>query len=427
MLFAEPKADCNGMNYLYTIVLFILWPFGTFIHVIKKIRIKRYRLFILLFFCLLGYYVIQYSDGDIRLYERSIETYSEFGLNAFLLEIFLSLKGKGSLGFELFIPINSYLTSLIGGDVRISFVFTSLLYYTFWILLIKNLIKEYDFSSNKNKKALLLLFLFSIYIIIYRVLNGRFYLAYWGVIFGTYMIINERKKIYLLLTLSTVFIHQSFIFLNGILLFHILFHKYYKNKLGEVILIGVIISGAILNQVGLRFISENLDFLSDNVADRFIGYTKDSYVERTSIRTESKTWFQVLRAPLLFYSTAILLLIIRFKNKSFFLLDRNLKSWYFFILLFWALNSLTFEIPQFGDRFRNVLIGFMILMLFKTYNKINPKKIDFFFYIFLISFAFYKIVTLRVFAEYINVFAFTPLPWLFNFFDNTFSLYKLIN
>lgn len=415
------------MNYLYTIILFIIWPFGTFVHIIKKIRIKRYRAFILIFFCLLGYYIIQYSDGDIRLYEKSIETYSKFGLNAFLLEVFLSLKGNGSFGFELFIPINTYLTSLIGSDVRISFVITSLLFYIFWIGIINKLIKEYDFSSNKNKKALLLLFLFSIYVIIYRVLNGRFYLAYWGAVLGVYMIINERKKVYLLLTLSTIFIHQSFIFLNVILLIHILFQKYYKNRLGEVLLIGVIIGGVVLNQVGLKFISENLGFLSDNVADRYMGYTKDSYIEKSSERTEFKTWFQVLRAPLLFYSTAILLLIIRFTKKNFFLLDRSLKSWYYFILLFWALNSLTFEIPQFGDRFRNVLIGFMILLLFKIYNKVNLKKLDFYFYVFLFTFAFYKIVTIRVFAEYINIFAFAPLPWLFNFFDNPFSLYDLIN
>jgi hypothetical protein len=413
------------MNFLCTIILFIVWPFGAFVNAIKNIRIQRYRIFIFLFFCLLAFYIIPYSDGDIRLYAKSIETYSKFGVNAFFQEIYLSFQGKGSSGFELFIPINSYLTSLIGNDFRISFLLTTLLFYTFWISIIKKLIKEYDFASNRSKEALLLLFMFSIYVIFYRVLNGRFYLAYWGAVLGVYMIMNERKNVYLLLTLSTIFIHQSFIFLNGILIIHLLFQKYYKNKLGEILLFSLIIAGAILNQVGLKFISENLGFLSDNVSDRYMAYTKDSFVEKHSERAEIKTWFQTLRGPLLFYSTAIFLLIIRFTKKKFFSIDTNLKSWYYFILLFWALNSLTFEIPQFGDRFRNVLIGFMILFLYKIYIKQSLKEYNFYFYIFLTSFAFYKLITIRVFAEYINLYSYFPLSFLFSWFDP--DGYPLIN
>ena len=421
----EPKVDI--MHYLYNLILFIIWPFAAFVDAIKRIRIKRYRFIIFLFFCISAIFIIPYEDGDIRLYERSIETYSQLGINAILLDLYLSLTGSGSRGFEMFIPLNSYLTSLIANDVRISFVITAALFYIFWIAIVTKLIEEYDGSIKPNNKALLLIFVFSIYIIFFRALNGRFYLAYWGAILGAYMIINEKKRLYFLLTLSTIFIHQSFIFFNAILLIHFLFQKYYKNKVGEIVLIGLIIGGAIFNQVGLKFVSENLSFLSDSVTDSFSSYTKESYIENVAEWTTEKTWFQVLRGPLLFYSTAILLMILRFTKRDFFLLDPRMKSWYYFILLFWAVNSLTFEIPQFGDRFRNVLIGFMILLLFKIYKNASLKRYNLLFYIFLLSFAFYKLVTLRVFAEYINVYAFTPLPWFFNHFDEPFSLYNLIN
>lgn len=423
MLLEGLKIDL--MYFLYNLILFVIWPCGAFLNAVKHIRVNRFRIFILLFLCVLAIYII--PNGDIRLYKNSIEVYSQYDIDAFLHDMYLSLTGNGSRGFEMFIPLNSYLTSLIANDERISYVLTTVLYFIFWTSIITKLIKEYDYSNIKNKKALLLLFVFAIYVIFFRVLNGRFYLAYWGAIFGAYMIINDKKRVYLLLTLSTIFIHQSFIFFNAILLIHILLQKYYKNKTGELILIGLIIGGAIFNQVGLKYISENLSFLSDNVADSFDGYTKDSYIERVVEMSTEKTWFQVLRAPLLFYSTAIFLMVLRFTKRDFFSGEHSIKSWYYFILLFWAINSLTFEIPQFGDRFRNVLIGFMILLLFKVYNNVTLKRYNLLFYTFLLSFAFYKLVTLRVFAEYINVYAFTPLPWLFNHYDEPFSLYELIN
>src|SRR5690554_489686 len=416
------------MRFAYIIIYFIIWPFAALVEAIKNIRIKKYRIFFLFFFCLLAYYIIPYGEGDIRLYEKSVEIYSQFGLDAFFLDIYLSIIGEGSRGFEIFIPINSYLTSLFGSNVRISFVLTAILYYIFWISIVIKLIKEYDLSNNsKNRKALLLLFTFSIYIIFYRVLNGRFYLAYWGALYGAYMVINEKKNNFLLLTLSTILIHQAFIFFNAILLVHIFFHRFYNNKSGEIVLFGLILIGAIMNQVGVKLVSDNLSFLTDDVSEQFMAYTKDSYIEKHTERIDTRVWFQTLRGPLLFYSTALFLLIIRFTKKNFFEIDKNLKSWYFFILFFWALNSLTFEVPQFGDRFRNVLIGFMILFLFKVYNSFSSKKYNLFLYIFLIAFTFYKIVTIRVFAEYINVYTFTPVPWLFNIFDDSFSLYKLIN
>src|SRR5690554_3777558 len=259
------------MRFAYIIIYFIIWPFAALVEAIKNIRIKKYRIFFLIFFCLLAYYIIPYGEGDIRLYEKSVEIYSQFGLDAFFLDIYLSFIGEGSRGFEIFIPINSYLTSLIGGNVRVSFVLTAILYYIFWISIVIKLIKEFDLSNNThNRKALVLLFAFSIYIIFYRVLNGRFYLAYWGAIYGTYMIINEKKYKFLLLTLATILIHQSFIFFNGLLLVHIFFRRYYNNKSGEILLFGLILIGAVLNQSGIKLVANNLSFLSDSVSDQFM-------------------------------------------------------------------------------------------------------------------------------------------------------------
>jgi hypothetical protein len=157
------------------------------------------------------------------------------------------------------------------------------------------------------------------------------------------------------------------------------------------------------SQLGIDYLSKYLTFFGDNYESKYSDYLKDSYVEGQLER--DRKWFILLRTPLLFYTLGSHILYLRFiKNIDF----EKENGLYYFILLFWVINSFTIEVPSFGDRFRNVLIGFFLLLLFKLHNRIYQTKISFFVILTFAFFVFYKIVSFKILEFYINKWTYFP-------------------
>lgn len=401
----------------------LLWPFLGIYHGLRRFRLKRYRLLILVFIVIASYLTLSYEFGDIMLYKNTYEDIvNKLGINSWLDLGLVFLGNEGN--FELFIPINVYIVSIFTENLAYSYALTGLVYYFIWSKLIIELVKDYDAIGVKApRKMILLLICFSVYIIFFRVINGRFYLAYWLAILSIYFIIYKKRNIYYFLLAGCILIHQSYVFILLLVMFFQVLRGVRKWKQFDLVLIFLFIIGSIFSELSIDLVSRNLDFFSTSIQDNYGDYVKESYVEGQVER--DKKWFLVWRTPMLFYASFLLLIRLRYA-KSIFLSQTN-YTFFQFVLIFGVINSFTYAIPSFGERFRNVLIGFVILALFKIYNENRNLNFKTHLNLVLLFFIFYKIVTIRVFAEYINIYAYVPLPTVFDALDDGgYSLYDLI-
>jgi hypothetical protein len=208
-------------------------------------------------------------------------------------------------------------------------------------------------------------------------------------------------------------VHQAFLFLCILSLVYFFTQKYIQNKKVEYVLLALIVVGTLYSQLGITYLSKYLTFFGDNYENNYSSYLKDSYIEGQLER--DRKWFLVLRTPLLFYTLGFHILYLRLVKKINFDKDTLL---YFFILVFWVINAFTIEVPSFGDRFRNVLIGFFLLLLFKLYNRVYQLKMNYLVVLSLAFFVFHKIVSLKILEFYINKYTFFPFSMVwFALFD----------
>lgn len=404
---------------IYNLIYFLIWPFGAFATGLKYNYQREYQLIYLLFFIYASYTLIPSDHYDISLYENRFGDYENVEFSFFVKELLKSLVGAGDLGFEFYIDGVNYLSNLLHGGLQLSYAISAIVFYIVWSSTLNLLKKEYYSSSHSNFVALLLLICFSLYIIIFRAINGRFYLAYWVFILGAYKTLNNNNLKYILISFISIYIHQSFLF-GLIILFAFYLIRNNRSFKIEIALYSLVIIATLINELGISFIADNLKLISPAYEQKYSSYTDMGIIEIRGSRLRS--WFLTLRTPVLFYTTFLAILLARINKQISF----SVETWrfYYFFLFFWAINSFTFMVFQLGTRFRNVLIGFMILLLFKIYNENYKGKIPYEIIIFFAAFFIYKLISIRIMGEIISAYIFIPFGWLFNMVLENFPLWK---
>lgn len=386
-------------------IIFLVYPFVTFFTSLFKFREKQNQYIVLCFLMLAAYQTLPYAD--MMLYVERFDAMKSLNFSSFIN--YMTSKFVVKSDYEIFVETNAFIISRFTDNVRYTFVVTMLVFFTVWRGIINVLIKEYDFFNRKNQVALYFLICFGIYIIFYRVINGRFYLAYWIFVYAFHKIFIEKKRKYFWLLFLTILVHQSYLFLCLLSLFYFFTNKYIQNKKMEYIFLALIVLGTIYSQLGISYLNQYLTFFGEDYEKQYSSYLKESYLEFQESR--DRKWFLVLRGPLLFYTLSLHVLYLRFIKKINF--EKDIKL-YFFILLFWVINAFTIEVPSFGDRFRNVLMGLLLLLLFKLYNRNYQKRPSILVLLTLAFFVFYKIVSLKILENYINLFTFYPFSIVWN-------------
>lgn len=396
------------------IILFysLIWPILGLVYGVKYFRSKTNHLFLYFFFITGAIIIIPYEDGDIMGYLHRMQLYSSFSFSDYVEEIGKSLIGIGNDGFEIFLTTNTFLVSRFTTNIHVAFVLTTTVFYIVWIRLMRYLYNDYRNLAYKNKTALALLLAFAVYIFFVRAINGRFYLAYWVFVLSFYEVIVNRNHKYVFLSLTTIFIHQSFIFVNLLIGLYYLVYPLKKFKVLEIVLFILIIVGTVYSELGLSLVSQNLDLLGDSVQSRYSAYTSEKYIEGWLNR--DRAWFQIYRGYFVFYTLVACIIILRLNTRILF--NDTINRVYYFFLLFWAANAFTYNIASMGERFRNVLVGVGILMLFKIFVSNNHKRIPVYLWIFFAAFLLSKLVTFRIIAEYLPIWIFSPFSLLMNFF-----------
>ena len=395
--------------FIAFIFVFLSYPLVMLFYAIPRIRETKYRFIIFLFFLLSAYLIVPYEYGDIQLYSQKLDEATKLNFSQFASSIKSIFTGTGEHGLEFFVELNLFIVSRFTNDLAYSFCITAGVVFIAWNAIVMILVREYDLNNSiqKNRTAIYLLLCFALYVIFFRAINGRFYLAYWVFIYSFYKIVAQKKFNYHLLLLCTIFIHQSFIFLNVLVVIYRFTIPYHKYKRFEYAFFALIVLGTLFSQTGFSIMNEYLGKIGGDF-DKYSAYTKEDYVKGQLDR--DRAWFILLRTPLLFYGLATNVLIARFDKKIVF--DKSTEKIYFFSLLLWSINSFTINVPSFGDRFRNVLMGIFLLLLFKIYNINNQGKIPIRMLIVFLFFFFYKLVSLKILDLYINKWLLFPFSIL---------------
>lgn len=400
-------------------VLFTIWPFTAFFFAIKNFGHKHLRFFILLFFVFIGFTFIPRAGADSNDYLNYISIYSGRDFSFFSRQFLLSLIGRGLKGFEIYQDFSAFLITRFSNNPAFVFALTAMVYYFAWTNIVSKLYFDHKLRTSKNFLAFFFLVAFALYVTIFRAINARFYLAYWIFVSGAYKIIVDKNYRSFYITLLAVFIHQAYIFPNLILLIFVFSQRIYGVR--NTIFFILVVLGHLSAEFGPTVINESLDLFGDTVEERYSKYIESGRLDADFERS----WFLVIRGPMLLYS--LLFLVFSFKLNKNIIFDKHGSDLYSFILLFWAASAFTMNIYMMGTRFRNVLIGFLLILVFRVCLINSFKKIPFQAWPSIVSFVFFKFITYRMNFEQVSAWIIAPFGPILSITDKELTLWQAIS
>jgi hypothetical protein len=386
----------NIKNYL---LLFLLWPFLAFIHALANYTQKEARKVVYFFLIYYGLcFFIDFSlyydavGNALRLKNNSALPFSDF---------FKIVGGlySSETSVDILEPLISFIVSRFTSDYRVLFAVFAALFGFFYL---RSFDLLYDRYVNKpNWNAVIHLIYFILIIPITSISGFRYYTAAWIFFYGAYHVILYRDPRYIILSLSSSFVHFSFLTANAILIIYFI-----SGNRNLIYIPLVIISFVMPHLMGPFFKTLSLR-LGGSLQSRYEGYSNEGYISGISESYDNASWFLTLSTDLVFYYLLLAIVIIQLKtrkdNKS--QEERNLFS---FLLIFLSFVNFGKVIPSLGGRFQTVFLLFTTFYIFLFYvkrvsNKINLITLAGIFPMFLNA-----AVTFRVGSESINAWIFTP-------------------
>ena len=389
-------------NYL---ILFIFWPFLAFLLAIKNYWNEESRkvVYIFLIYYGLSFIIANESVDSFRyvlaLKEHSLLPFSE------LFNIVGSLYTQNTI--DIFAPIVSFLISRITTHHGILFAVWVAIFGFFYLKSINLLYSRFVYSPDMN--SLIFMSFFVLIIPVTAISGVRMPLASWVFFYGAYHVILKRDSKFLLVTLSSILIHWSFITLNAILLIY-----YFAGNRNIIYMFLVIVSFILPNLMSPVFSSVAV-FLGGPFQSRYESYSNETYILNIQEwYSHEASWFVGLSENMIFFFFIFLIIYIKIFSKDF-MNERSEKNLFSFILLFLSFINFAQTIPTLGGRFRDIFYLFTTLYVFMYFLKVPSKNMNYLTIIGLFPMALYAMIKFRIGSETINAWIFTPgigLPFM---------------
>ena len=219
-----------------------------------------------------------------------------------------------------------------------------------------------------------------------------------------------------MVSLSSIFIHFSFISASIVLLLYVFTGNRNKIYLPIAIVSFLLpnLFNALLPQLGQT--------LGGGLEERISSYSDNDYILRRGKEIEQAKWFVQWNTRLVFYFMIFAVFYIRTKYRKA-VSSIDAENLYSFLLLFLAYTNFTGSIAS-GSRFQVLFLLFSTVYVFLFFTRYRFVKIHLISLMGLIPILLYVIFRLRVFASSASVWLFAPLP--FNFFGGEQSLESFI-
>jgi hypothetical protein len=382
-------------NYL---ILFILWPFLSFLVALANFSRKEARNVIYIFII---YYGLTYVNINV-----SVDAYRyalALKANALLpfSDFFRIVGGLYSdTSVDIIEPLISFIVSRFTSNHNLYFGVWAAIFGFFYLNSIGLLYERYKANQGWNTAILMIFFIMTIPV---TMISGvRMWTASWIFFYGAYRVITERNPRFLLITLSASFVHWSFMSANAILVIYYLV----GNK--NIIYFPLAIASFILPQLASSLIRSIALSLGRWITTT---YTQPIPVRVTPVLYR-KGWHSlhgscVLTSDLIFYYLLIAIAVIQLTQRSI-MTGKTEKSLFSFLLLFLAFVNFGMQIPSFGERFMVIFFLFATSYLLIYFGKLPGEKLYFMIILGLFPMMLYSLINFRIGTESINVWIFSP-------------------
>lgn len=401
----------NTRNYL---ILFLLWPFLSFMVALANFSRKEARNVIYIFII---YYGLTFVNSNV-----AVDAYRyALGLKANALLPFSDFfKIVGGLysdtSVDIIEPLISFIVSRFTDNHGLYFGVWAAIFGFFYLKSIGLLYEQYRINQGWNTVLLMVFFIMTIPV---TMISGvRMWTAAWIFFYGAYRVITERNPTFLLVTLSASFVHWSFISANAILVI------YFIAGNRNIVYLPLALSSFIIPQLAAPLFRTLALRLGGGMQQRYANYSSEGYISAVQEGTAQTAWFMRITSDLVFYYLLIAIAVIQLRHRSLMngKAERNLFS---FLLLFLAFVNFGMPIPSFGERFMVLFFLFATAYLLLYFVKLPGDKIYFLVILGLFPMMLYSLINFRLGTESINAWLFSPgmgVP----FYAPLLSLYEVL-
>lgn len=378
-------------------ILFILWPFLSFLVALANFSRKEARTVIYIFLIYYGLSFVNANDGvDAYRYALSLKANSLLPFSDFF-RIVGGLYSDTTV--DIVEPLISFIVSRFTSDHGLYFGVWASIFGYFYLKSIELIFDRYIVKQNWN--TVLLIGFFIMTIPITKISGVRMWTAAWIFFYGAIRVITEKDPRYLLITFSAAFVHWSFMSANAILVI------YYLVGNRNIIYIPLAVSSFVLPHLMAPVFRVLALRLGGGVQQRYAGYSSEGYILAVQEGVAQSAWFMRITNDMVFYYLLIAVAIIQIRHWSI-MQEKHEQNLFSFLLLFLAFVNFGMPIPSFGGRFMILFFLFATAYLIMYFSKLPGNKIYFLILLGLFPMMLYSLINLRLGLESMNAWIFSP-------------------
>lgn len=381
-------------NYL---ILFLLWPFLSFIVALANFSRKEARSVIYIF---IVYYGLTFVNNNM-----AVDAYRyALGLKANALLPFSDFfKVVGGLysdtSVDIIEPLISFIVSRVTNYHGLYFGVWASIFGFFYLNSIGLLYERYKINQGWNTAILMVFFIMTIPV---TMISGvRMWTAAWIFFYGAYRVVTERNPRFLIVTLSAAFVHWSFISANAILVI------YYLVGNRNIIYLPLALSSFVIPQLAAPLFRSVALKLGGGLQQRYTNYSSEGYISAVQEGAAQSAWFMRISSDLVFYYLLIAIALIQLRHNNH-MNGKTEKSLFSFLLLFLAFVNFGMPIPSFGERFMVLFFLFATAYLMLYFIKMPGEKLYFIIILGAFPMMLYSLINFRLGTESINAWIFSP-------------------
>lgn len=390
--------------------VFLIWPFLGLIYAALNFKLRQSKNIIWLFCGFFGYtFVISKETFDSAHYRDTLLRFNE--LNHSIVDfIALLMAGQYNRG-DYIQPLLTYIVSRFTDDYRILFLIFGLIFGYF---LSRNIEILLDFCTPKLKiLAIPVLLLFIFLVPIWNINGVRFYVATQIFIYGVLMFYMKNKRKGLIISISSLLMHFSFVIPSLLLGLHLLLPK------KMIIYISLLILSSLFISIDVENLIKLIPNIDGKLDSHLNAYTHIEYVENRLKEQQNTAWFLKWNERGLQYLMILFVGIMLY----YYQIVKKLKfeSPLLFGILVFSFANIVSVIPSMG-RFHTIshLIITALFFIFLQNIQISA-KIRLISPLYSISILFFIVISIRFGLEMMGYYVFLLNPFIAPFFEMSHS------
>lgn len=403
---------------LYIVIIFFISPFISLLVAIKSYRSPWAKNVIWFFVAFYGYtLVISNEEMDANRYR---EWFYEMGQANISIENFHTIiYNEYTNNVDVLQPLLTFLVSRFTSNPQILFFAFALVFGYFYsrnIWLILN-----NSGAILKKESIPLIITFAFIIGFWQINGFRMWTAAHVFFFGVVQYLIYKRKAGLVIAISSVFIHFSFVLPSIILFMYLVF----KNSVKLYFILFV--ATFFITELNLEYVREMLNNISpDFFKTRINSYTNEGYSEEVINQLNNRSWHAQYYIKALKWVVIMFMTIIYFKGLRFLQSTNSIFSLYCFTLLFLSIATVVSQLPS-GGRFLNVAYLFAIASIVLYLQHFQTERIFKKLFPFLtVALVLYCFVSVRIGFDTIGLVTILGNPFIAVFSNINIALIELI-